>query len=102
MSTSWRSTSRTRIEIIQAISSMINVATPPNAAGVAPEFLDTLRRIVGASNVLVEGDLGAWEQDWRQRSRGKALAVVRPATTIEVAQVVKSCVRHRVPVVCQG
>ena len=54
-------------------------------------LLDTLRQIVGAPNVLTEGDLSAWEQDWRRRSRGKSLAVVRPANTAEVAAVVRAC-----------
>ena len=31
------------------------------------------------------GDLSAWEVDWRKRCRGKALAVVRPGSTAEVA-----------------
>ena len=44
-------------------------------------LIDKLRAVVGAANVLTEGDLGAWEQDWRKRSRGKALAVVRPGST---------------------
>ena len=38
-------------------------------------LLDTLRSIVGDAHVLTEGDLTAWEQDWRRRVRGKALAV---------------------------
>jgi FAD/FMN-containing dehydrogenase len=54
-------------------------------------LLDTLRQIVGAPNVLTEGDLSAWEQDWRRRSHGKSLAVVRPASTAEVAAVVRAC-----------
>ena len=54
-------------------------------------LLDTLRQIVGAPNVLTEGDLSAWEQDWRRRSHGKSLAVVRPANTAEVAAVVRAC-----------
>lgn len=54
-------------------------------------LLEELRHIVGASHVFTDGDLTAWEQDWRKRSQGKALAVVRPATTDEVAQVVKAC-----------
>ena len=32
-------------------------------------------------NVLTDGDLSAWELDWRKRWRGKALAVVRPGNT---------------------
>ena len=58
-------------------------------------LLDTLRQIVGAPNVLTEGDLSAWEQDWRRRSRGKSLAVVRPANTAEVEIGRASC-RERV------
>ena len=70
--------------------------------GVPSAFLDALRRSVGPSHVLAQGDLAAWEHDWRQRSRGKALAVVRPCSTQEVAAVVKACLQHRVPLVCQG
>ena len=58
-------------------------------------LLDELRHIVGAAHVFTEGDLTAWEQDWRKRSHGKALAVVRPAATQEVAQVVKACADFR-------
>ena len=54
-------------------------------------LIDQLRQLVGDDNVLSDGDLIAWEQDWRKRSRGKALAVVRPGSTAEVAQVVKAC-----------
>ena len=35
-------------------------------------FLDTLRGAVGPAHVLTEGDLSAWELDWRRRWRGKA------------------------------
>ncbi|PKO60038.1 MAG: hydroxyacid dehydrogenase [Betaproteobacteria bacterium HGW-Betaproteobacteria-18] len=54
-------------------------------------LLSDLQAIVGAAHVLTEGDLSAWTQDWRKRTHGKALAVVRPASTNEVAQVVKVC-----------
>ncbi|MFN3571636.1 MAG: FAD-binding oxidoreductase, partial [Polaromonas sp.] len=63
---------------------------------------DSLRQIVGAPNVLTEGDLTAWVQDWRRRETGKALAVVRPGSTAEVAAVVKACVAARVSMVPQG
>ncbi len=58
-------------------------------------LLDSLRHVVGAAHVYTDGDLSAWEQDWRQRTHGKALAVVRPASTAEVAQVVKACAAYR-------
>jgi FAD/FMN-containing dehydrogenase len=41
-------------------------------------------------------------QDWRQRFRGRALAVVSPASTDEVATVVRLCATHGVSVVPQG
>eukprot|EP01041_Mallomonas_annulata_P014608 gene14608-31082_t len=65
-------------------------------------LLDTLRAIVGPAHVLNEGDLTAWEQDWRRRVRGKALAVVRPANTQEVAAVVKACAAVGTAIVPQG
>ncbi|MFM7332569.1 MAG: FAD-binding oxidoreductase [Brachymonas sp.] len=54
------------------------------------ELLTELGRIVGDAHVLTQ-DLQAFEADWRGRSRGKALCVVRPATTLELASVVKAC-----------
>jgi FAD/FMN-containing dehydrogenase len=65
-------------------------------------LIEALRGIVGAEHVLVDGDLTAWEQDWRKRSRGKALAVVRPGTTAQVAQVVKACAQASTAIVPQG
>jgi FAD/FMN-containing dehydrogenase len=61
-----------------------------------------LAAVVGADQVLAEGDLSAWEQDWRRRWRGRSLAVVRPGSTAEVAAVVKACAAHGVSLVPQG
>lgn len=66
------------------------------------ELIQRLQHIAGPSNVLSEGDLTAWEQDWRKRARGKALAVVKPATTDEVAAIVKACAAAAVSIVAQG
>ncbi|MBC5766946.1 FAD-binding oxidoreductase [Ramlibacter albus] len=66
------------------------------------DLLKTLKDIVGDAHVLAEGDLTAWEQDWRKRSRGKALAVVRPRTTQEVADVVRACAAAGTSIVPQG
>ncbi|MDR3451497.1 MAG: FAD-binding oxidoreductase [Rhodoferax sp.] len=65
-------------------------------------LIESLRRITGAANVLTEGDLSAWESDWRKRERGKALAVIRPGATKEVADVVRACVAAGVSMVPQG
>ncbi len=67
-----------------------------------PALLPTLRQAVGEGNVLTAGDLSAWEQDWRRRWRGKALAVVRPGSTKEVAAVVRLCAAQHVGIVPQG
>ncbi|MFB0899927.1 MAG: FAD-binding oxidoreductase [Polaromonas sp.] len=66
------------------------------------DFLQNLRSICGDAYVLTDGDLQAWEMDWRKRARGKALAVVRPGNTDEVARIVKACVAAQVSLVPQG
>ncbi|MFT4992436.1 MAG: FAD/FMN-containing dehydrogenase [Polaromonas sp.] len=66
------------------------------------DFLQNLRSICGDAHVLTDGDLQAWEMDWRKRARGKALAVVRPGNTDEVARIVKACVAAQVSLVPQG
>jgi len=66
------------------------------------KILDALRAIVGDAHVLTGGDLSAWELDWRKRARGKALAVVRPADTAQVAAVVRACAAAGAPMVPQG
>jgi FAD/FMN-containing dehydrogenase len=64
--------------------------------------LSALRAAVGDAHVLTDGDLSAYEVDWRKRYRGLSLAVVRPASVVEVAHVVRACVAHGVPIVTQG
>jgi FAD/FMN-containing dehydrogenase len=68
-------------------------------------LLSALRDAVGAAQVLTaetHGDLSAWELDWRRRWRGRALAVVRPGSTAEVAAVVHLCATHGASIVPQG
>ena len=65
------------------------------------DLIESLRRIVGASHVLTE-DVDAFVTDWRKRAKGKALCVVRPGQTAEVAAVVKACAAARVSIVPQG
>jgi FAD/FMN-containing dehydrogenase len=65
-------------------------------------LIDALREAVGAAQVLSDGDLSAWEVDWRRRVSGRAMAVVRPGTTAEVAAVVAACRAHGASLVPQG
>lgn len=61
-----------------------------------------LRVALGDAHVLTEGDLTDYEQDWRKRERGHALAVVRPGNTAEVAAVVRACAAAGLSIVPQG
>jgi FAD/FMN-containing dehydrogenase len=64
--------------------------------------IDTLAGIVGAAHVLTGEDASGYEQDWRRRAQGRALCVVRPGSTQEVAAVVQACAAARVSIVPQG
>ncbi len=66
------------------------------------QLIQTLTGIVGTHNVLQGTDLSEYELDWRQRVRGKALCVVRPGSTAEVAAVVKACAAAGAAIVPQG
>ena len=70
------------------------------------ELIAQLRAICGTANVLTHEDPGAdlspWEQDWRKRVHGRALAVVRPGDTAQVAAVVKACTATGTSIVPQG
>src|SRR5271156_1577933 len=69
----------------------------------AAPLLATLRAIVGEANVLTsDADVAPYVTDWRDRYHGRARAVVRPASTSEVAAVVRCCAEHGVPLVPQG
>ena len=65
-------------------------------------LLERLREEVGEANVLCDGDLSAWEVDWRSRYHGRALAVVRPGSCEQVAAVVTACREHGTAIVAQG
>jgi FAD/FMN-containing dehydrogenase len=70
------------------------------------DVLAALRAAVGNGQVLTHedptADLSAWERDWRGRAHGRALAVVRPGHTEEVAAVVRACAAGGVSLVPQG
>ena len=70
--------------------------------GMTDGMLQALNHAVGADLVLCEGDLSAWELDWRRRWRGRAMAVVRPGSTAEVAAVVRACAARGTAIVPQG
>ena len=66
-------------------------------------FRDRILAIVGpAGCISAAGDLEPYLTEERGLYKGRASLVVRPASTQEVAEVVKACAAARVPVVPQG
>ena len=67
------------------------------------EFVEKLRAIVGDKGLITD-EAGKHPSltDWRDNYLGTALAVVRPASTEEVAAVVKLCAAEKVAIVPQG
>ncbi len=65
-------------------------------------LLGALRQLLGEAQVLTGTGLAAYEVDWRKRWHGRALAVVRPADTAQVAALLRLCAAHGVSVVPQG
>ena len=67
------------------------------------DLLDHLRSAVGADHVLTDdADVAAYVVDWTGVHAGRALAVVRPSSTDEVAAVVSACHGAGVAIVPQG
>ncbi len=67
------------------------------------EFISHCQSIVGNAYVLVDpNDQAPYLSDWRNRYHGKALAVLLPKTTEEVAKIVKACDQASISIVPQG
>lgn len=67
------------------------------------QFLILCRQTIGTGYVITdESDALPFVTDWRQRATGKALAILRPGSTSEVAELVKLCQRFSVSIVPQG
>lgn len=64
-------------------------------------LVEGLRGVVGPQHVRTN-NLDQYEVDWTRAFRGAAIAVVEPATTDEVADLVGVCRREGVPIVPQG
>ncbi|MDI5983162.1 FAD-binding oxidoreductase [Halomonas sp. M4R5S39] len=67
------------------------------------DLVDTLQRQLGERGVLrAPADLARYTSDWADDRLGMPLAVARPASTAEVAEVVRLCHEHGVCMVPQG
>ncbi|MCX8133492.1 MAG: FAD-binding oxidoreductase [Roseococcus sp.] len=68
-----------------------------------PALPDAFREILGPQGLLTAPeDLAPALSDWRGLYRGEAMALLRPASTEEVAACVRLCAAHRIAIVPQG
>jgi FAD/FMN-containing dehydrogenase len=66
-------------------------------------FLAAAAALLGERGLTRDPELvQPWLTDWRGRFTGRALALASPASTAEVAALVKLCASHGVPIVPQG
>jgi FAD/FMN-containing dehydrogenase len=66
-------------------------------------FVEKLRAIVGDKGLVLDKQgMRPYLTDWRENYLGMALAIVRPATTEEVSEVVKLCAVEKVAICPQG
>lgn len=66
-------------------------------------FLAAAHALLGDRGLTQDAELvEPWLTDWRGRYTGKALAMASPASTAEVAALVKLCSEYEVPIVPQG
>lgn len=78
-------------------------APPPRPTPAAEAFLAAAFDLLGERGLTTDPErMDAWLTDWRGRYTGRALALASPASTAEVAALVKLCAAHRVPIVPQG
>jgi len=67
------------------------------------DLVGELAAAIGTGHVLTDAGLMAgYITDWSRRYQGHAQCVARPGSTGEIAEVVRICARHRVPIVPQG
>lgn len=67
------------------------------------QFMSALEAIVGQAGLVSDADSQSrYTRDWRGKYKSGALAVVRPASTNEVSQVVKACAQHGIAITPQG
>ena len=72
------------------------------ADGTDLAFDAALLEAVGPAGLIQPMDSAGYSSDWRGLVHGRPRAVVRPASTEEVATVIRACALYRVAVVPQG
>lgn len=66
-------------------------------------MLDALAHQLPPRAIVTDpADIAPWLTDWRGRYHGRTAALLEPASTAEVATIVRAAAEHRVPLVPQG
>jgi len=66
-------------------------------------FIEEIQAIVGPAGLITSPqEVAPYASDWRKRYLGRPAAVVKPASTAEVAEVVHACAESRTAIVPQG
>ena len=66
-------------------------------------FISHCQKLLGQPYVLLDDqDKAPYLSDWRNRYQGKALAILLPNTTAQVAEIVKACNQAKISIVPQG
>ena len=66
-------------------------------------LIEEVRRRFGERAAITDRtDIDPWLTDWRRKFHGEAQAILSPASTDEVAAIVRLAAEHRVPLVPQG
>lgn len=69
----------------------------------SPSFLNALNNLLGPKGFLQSAeDKAPFLHEWRGRLTGESAAILLPASTGEVAEIVKLCAAHQTPLVPQG
>ena len=66
------------------------------------DFIQVVKSIVGSEALLTGAAAKPYCEDWRGRYSGDALAVVFPANTGQISEVVKLCAAQKIAIVPQG
>ena len=77
------------------------MATPMRTAP-APDVISSIRNIVGEKGVVEGDDQAPFLSEWRGRWPGEAALIVMPASTAQVAEIVKLCAAENVAITPQG
>jgi FAD/FMN-containing dehydrogenase len=72
-------------------------------AALSEHFIGNIEAIVGAAGIIRDAErMQSYLSDWRNAYHGEAALVVRPASTDEVAAVVRLCHENQIALVPQG